>query len=147
MRKEGFKLIGKALIRRIKDGKILDEEIVHNLVVNTGKERVAKLLGGVSTQEFTSLAVGEGVTGALATDTELESEVAEASATVAYEADYMTTFEKTFTFGTAEEYDITEAGIFDGVGSGKVMFDRFTFSAKSVDVDTALYVKVTITVA
>jgi len=148
--KEGLFIKGEALIQRVRDGKIIDSEHIKNLVVNTGKERVAKLIGGISSTTFDSIGIGTGTTAPSASDTSLETEakrLACDSGSPAYEADYKVTFEKTFTFGSAESYAITEAGVFDGVGSGATMLDRLTFTAKNVDSDTDLYVKITITVS
>ena len=81
----------------------------------------------------------------------LETEVSRAQADNSggsYEANYKCIFEKTFTFGSGESYSITEAGVFDGATeTGSTMLDRFTFTSKSVDSDTDLYIKVTITVS
>lgn len=148
---EGLKLIGTAVIeRRAKDGTVIDSEMVKNLIVNTGKEIVAKLIGELESGlgGFSAVALGTGTTGAVAGDTSLETEVARASATKAYEANYKATFEHTFDFGSGESYSITEAGIFDSaIESGSTMLDRFVFTAKEVDVDTDLYIKITITVS
>lgn len=151
--KEGIKLIGKAIIElRKKDGVVIEREEVNNLIVNTGKEKVAKLLGGVETgiAGFTHIGIGLGETGdsVSASDTTLVSETTREEAVRSYEADYKCVFEKTFSFGTGEAYEIIEAGLFDsGTVTGSIMLDRFSFSAKSVDDDTDLYVKITITVA
>jgi len=146
--KEGLKFKGSAIIeRRTKDGKILDREEVNNLVVNTGKQAIAE---GTALTAFNYIGLGTDATGALATDTELGTQVKREvcqSGSPAYETDYKTTFEKTFTFGSGESYAIVEAGLFDTSGSGAIMFDRLTFTAKNVDADTDLYVKITITVA
>jgi len=152
---DGFKLVGTVVIeRRRKDGTVIEREEVKNTVVNSGLERVAKLMNkgaaGVLTP-FGYIGIGTGTTGALATDTTLETEVTREEADNsggAYEADYKSIWEKTFTFGSGESYAITEAGILDSaVVLGSTMFDRFTFSAKNVDADTDLYVKVTVTLS
>ena len=142
-------LKGTAIIeRRRKDGTVIDREEVKNLVVNTGKERVAKLINGDSSTYFRAIGIGEGTTAPSASDTTLESEATRALATASYESGYKAVFEKTFTFGSGVSYAITEAGMFDSATvSGSVMLDRFTFTAKNVDADTDLYVKITITVS
>lgn len=146
--KEGLKLRGEVLIeRRAKDGKVLDREVIKNLIVNSGKQAIAQ---GTGLTAFSYIGIGTDNTGALATDTELGTQVARESCqsgSPAYEADYKATFEKTFTFGSGESYSIVEAGLFDASGSGGTMFDRLTFTAKSVDADTDLYVKITVTVS
>jgi len=150
--KDGIKLTGDVIIeRRRKDGSVIDREEIKNLIVNSGKERVAKLIAegvGTGLTGFSYIAIGTGVTGVLVTDTSLETEVERESATVGYEASYKATFEKTFVFGTGDSYAITEAGVGDSASStGDTLLDRFVFTAKNVDIDTDLYVKITITVA
>jgi hypothetical protein len=132
---------------RKKDGTVIDKWEKDNLVVSSGKERVAKLLNNISSTYFNAIAVGTGITNPVIGDTALEVEVKRLSATLAYEASNKATFEKTFTWTSAEAYNITEAGIFDDESAGGTMLDRFVFSAKAVDWDTDLYVKITITVA
>jgi hypothetical protein len=127
-------------------GKILEIETVENLIVNTGLERVAKLLNGVSSTYFRAIGVGTGTTGALVGNTALETEVTRATATLSYEASYKAKFEYTFTFGGS--YAITEAGIFDSATvSGSVMLNRTTFTAKNVSTVIDLVVTVTVTAA
>ncbi len=148
--KEKIKIIGEwevALVSK-KTGKILSYDKGHNTIVNTGKEELAKLLNGISSTYFRAIAIGEGSTSPTAGDTALETEVKRSLATLSYVSDYKARFTKTFTFGSGETYDITEAGVFDSdTESGSVMFDRFTFSAKSVDSDVDLKVTVTITIS
>ena len=155
MGNESLKLRGDVIIeRRKKDGTVIDREELKNLIVNAGKERVAKLLTkGEASDAFGYIAIGLSETGdsVAVGDTALVSEVTRAEADDSggsYEADYKCVFEKTFAFGTGEEYEIAEAGVFDSLTeTGSTMFDRFVFSSKSVDEDTDLYVKVTVTVA
>jgi len=146
--KEGLKLRGDVIIEsRRKDGTVVAREELKNLVVNVGKERVAKLINGLSSTGFDVIGIGTGTTSPSASDTDLETEVSKASASVSYESGYKAVFEKTFTFGSGVSHNITEAGVFDAIGSGGTMLDRFTFTAKAVDADTDIYVKVTITVS
>lgn len=149
--KDFLKLTGTVVIeRRKKNGKVIDRENMKNLIVNVGKEHVAKLIGGLVSgiSEFQSIAIGTGTTGVSASDTSLETEITRALATKAYEADYKATFEYTFSFGSGVTHNITEAGLFDSnTESGSTMLDRFTFTAKEVDADTDLYIKITITVS
>lgn len=147
---DGMKLKGRATIERrdSKTGKIIDQEIVDNLIVNDGLERTARLLGGLSTNYFDYIAIGEGTTAATINDTSLETEVTRALASITYVADNKVQFEKTFTFGSGETYDITEAGISDSATeSGSILLDRFVFTAKSVSVGIDLLVRITITVS
>jgi len=152
--KKGLVLKTNVVIeRRTKDGKVLDREEVHNDIVTTGKSRVRDLIGegiGTGLTGFNSIAIGTGETGdtVVVGDTTLKAEVERALASVSAESTDKVIFEKTFTFETADEYAITEAGVFDSATvTGSTMLDRFVFGAKNVDVDTDLYVKITITVA
>lgn len=127
-------------------GEVLQNETIKNTIVNTGLERIAKLLNGVSTTSFDVLAIGTGTTSVTNSDASLESEVTRAAATTTYEADYKAVFEKTFTFASGESYAITEAGAFDSLTvSGSTMWNRTTFSAKNVDSNVDLIVKLTVT--
>ena len=129
-------------------GKILQEEDKCNLIVNDGLERVAKLLNGVSSTYFRAIAIGTGTTGAINSDTSLETEYTRALAILSYEADYKAKFSKTFEFGSGVAEDITEAGLFDSATvSGSIMLARTTFSAKSVSADVDLIITATITVS
>ncbi|GAG89356.1 unnamed protein product, partial [marine sediment metagenome] len=47
-----LKMIDKAT------GKVLSTEIVENTIVNTGKERIAKLLNGESALDFDTIGIG-----------------------------------------------------------------------------------------
>ena len=147
----GFKIKGTGIfVLKEKDGKILKKIEISNTVVNSGLERIAKLLNGVSSTNFSYIGIGEGTTAVTNSDTALETEVEreQADSGGTYEADYKAIFEKTFTFSSGDSYAITEAGIFDQASaSGSTMLDRFTFSALNVGASTDLYVKITVTVA
>ena len=150
--KDSITLRGDVVLElRKKDGEVIERLEKKNLIVNTGKERVANLIGegiGTGLTGFSYIAIGTGTTAPAVGNTALETEAERELATISYEADYKCVFEKTFDFGTGSSYAITEAGVFDGATpTGSVMLDRFTFTAKNVDVDTDLYVKITITVA
>lgn len=149
MRAGTFKLLENWKIETVdkKTGKVLETEEFCNTLVNTGLERVAKLLNNVNGTYFRALACGTGTTGATATDTDLETEIERSvSATLSYEADYKAKFQYQFSFSGS--YNITEAGIFDSeTASGSVMLARTTFSAKAVTTEIDLIVTATITVA
>jgi len=144
---ESFKLIGSAYFELRQNGKVIDKWEVNNIIVNDGKERVAKLIGALSSTGFQYIGIGEGATGATVNDSELETEQKRTLATIAYEASNKVIFEKTFSFASGESFAITEAGLFDSLtASGSIMLDRLVFSAKNVDSEIDLYVKITITV-
>ena len=145
---ESLKLKGHGYFeRRKKDGSKIDSWETDNLIVTTGKVQVAKLLNGVDATYFDTIAIGEGESGdeVVVGDTALVAEVTRALADLSYEATAKAVFEKTFSFISAEAYAITEAGVLNSQSAGGDMLDRFVFSAKNVDADTDLYVKITIT--
>lgn len=145
---------GYAELRR-KDGSVIEgsqEVVKQKMIMNVGKELVAKLLGDVgSPNHLGYIAIGIGVTAEDPAQTGLISEVKrEACSPVpSYLAPYKCVFERTFTFGSAESYAIIEASVEDSSGStGSIILDRFKLaSVKNVDVDTDIYIKITITVA
>lgn len=130
-------------------GKIKERTVVHNTIVNSGLERIAKLINGVSSSYFLAIAIGTDNTAVQNTDTELGTEVARATATtLTYESDYKAKFSKKFTFSSGESYTIREIGVFDSAtASGSTMLNRALDAGKSVDSDTDLTVNVTITVS
>ena len=149
-RKKSLKLITNILIRTIDcaTGKIKETEEIHNAIVNSGLERMARRIISNANDFFDYIGIGTGVTGVQATDTTLETEVTREQATVTYEANYKAKLEKIFTFSSGEAYDITEVGVLDDVTvSGSDLLNRATFTPKSVDSDTDLEIIVTITVA
>lgn len=124
---------------------IIDSEEFCNLIVNDGLARVALLINGNSSTYYRALAVGTGTTGAANGDTELETEVTRAIASLT-NGTYTAVFTYTFTFGG--DYAITEAGIFDSATvSGSTMLARTTFTAKNVSTIVGLKTTATITVS
>jgi hypothetical protein len=150
--KELFKLTGRILVEtRKKDGTVIAREEKKNLIVTSGKNKVADLIGVISTgvQGFTHMAIGESITGDVVdvADVALETEVKRVAPTIS-QLNNQVIFEHTFSFDTGEAFGIKEAGIFDSITPiGSIMLNRVIFSEKNVDVDTDLYVKFTITVS
>lgn len=140
--KEKFNCIGKWRFSEVNKltGEILHTSEWYNTVVNTGKERVAKLLNGISSSYFNSIAIGVGTTPVTASDIELDSELTREEAVLSYESGYQAKFTYTFSFGG--DYDITEAALFDSdVVSGSTMFNRVVFSARHVSTTIDLVVE------
>lgn len=143
-RKEGLGVKGIWEISTfdVKTGRIKEKEVKENMIVNTGLERLAKLLNGISTVYFDYIAIGSGNTDPAETDTALESELSRLQADTSYESDYKSVLEKTFLFTSAQV--IREAGCFS---SDDIMLNRVTFSDKNVDENTGLHIKFWITVS
>jgi len=129
-------------------GEVKDRSEIKNLIVNTGLERMAKLMNGISSTYFNCIAIGTDDTPVNGADTELGAEVDREVATLTYEGSYQAKFAKVFTFGSGIEYTIKEVGIFDNItASGSIMFNRALDTGKIVDADTSLTINVTITCA
>ena len=136
------------ITKDIVTGEIKDRSELKNLIVNTGLERMAKLMNGISSTSFNCIAIGTGDTAVVVTDTELDVEVDRAVATLTYEGSYQAKFAKVFTFASGVSYTIKEVGVFDNItASGSVMFNRALDTGKIVDTDTSLTINVTITCA
>lgn len=129
-------------------GKVISETKVHNTIVNSGLERIARLLGNVgSPSAFSHIALGTDDTTVTNSDTALGVEVEREAATVSYEADYKCKFEKVFSVGSGTSYSIKEVGIFDGASvSGSTMWARLNTN-NTLDSDTNLSVTITYTMA
>jgi len=112
-------------------------------LANTGLVRAAKLLGGVdSFTPFSKLAVGTGTGAESATDTALGTEVAEAAATVTYEATNKCVWTATIT-GFASSYSLSEVAV---LSADEVMLLRHLWSvARGVDTGDSVTVTVKVT--
>ncbi len=129
--KETVGLKGTLHIVAKRNGKIIDERLIQNLIVSVGKAEMAQLIGsGLGGTVFSHIAYGTGVGAAAAGDTALGTEVDRASATVTNTTTSVTNdtakFSHTFTVGGT--YAITEAGIFNDATVGDLLA-RQVFSA------------------
>ncbi len=97
--------------QRNKDGILVKEIRQKNILLNTGKERIAKLIGGLSTDGFYTIAIGVGTSteGPRETDVELFSLYKSGGATRSYVADFKCQFYYQFSF--SDDVTITECGI------------------------------------
>lgn len=131
--KEGIRLIGKLIIQVFRKGKLVEQVVKNNLIVDVGIAQIAGLINGVVTTPFTYVAVGSGTTAPTSADTALENELLRGLATTS-----RTTTTKTndtarweITWTAESDMTITEAGIFDASTNGN-MLARQTFTAVSV---------------
>ena len=100
------------LIVRDSKGEIKKRDFVENLIVNAGKELVAKRLVGDTLSAISKIKIGTGTNAPSATDTDLQTSYATQTATVEYESDYKAKASATFSF--TETVAIREAGLFNG---------------------------------
>ena len=67
-------LRGEFALRVFKRGKLIYAYADHNLIVNSGRERLAELAAGLSSKFITQLGVGTGVSTEAEDDTQLENQ-------------------------------------------------------------------------
>lgn len=132
----------------VNTNEVLEDRTIENIIVNNGKERMAKLINGVSSTYIRAIAVGTDATVAAAAQTALLAEVARStSASLTYEADYKAKFYYEFTFGSPAT--LAEAGLFDSeTVSGSTMLNRVVLSPTlSVSATVKAQITVTVTVS
>ena len=130
-----------------KTGKVIKRVEVHNTIVNDGLERIAKLLGKLSSTGFEYIALGTDNTAVQNDDSALGAEVERELATVTYVADYKCRFTKVFSVGSGVSHSVKEVGIFDSATeTGSTMWARLNCD-NTLDYDTDLSVIITYTMA
>jgi hypothetical protein len=131
------------------DTGIVKKEVkVHNIVVNTGLDRVANLIGGLSGAHFEHLGIGTGATSEVSGNTTLETEYTRENVVPTDEGVGIIKYDNTFTVASGVSESITEAGLFDQlIVGGSTMLNRTTFTAFTLDSDNPLRVIATITVS
>lgn len=102
------------------NGKLLFEETDHNLIVTTGREKLARLIGGGYGGRITHVGVGSGSAAAIDTDTGLTDAVLVPVQSTSY-AGTKARFDFVIGNGDANGLLIRELGLFFGDG---VMFSR-----------------------
>ncbi len=157
--KEDLKLRGIITLTKIKDGKILEETTIQNTITNIGKADVAGLIGdegGVSPYKW--LAVGEGSTAAVATNTTLENEITTpsgleraagtASRVLTNVANDTLQLVRTFVNNDPAAVTIQEAGIFNTATADTAnVLGRQTFGGKTLEQDVELMITYRVVVA
>lgn len=134
------------IVQRDAQGKIIDEEWVHNLIPTVGLAHVAELLeDATAVTEMGWMAVGSGTTAPAAGDTALETELGRVSLTSRTRAANVTTYAATFGPGVGTGA-LTEAGILNASSSGTLLA-RVTYSVKNKDAAETISFDWTVTVA
>ena len=123
----------------IRGGRVVSRETVQNLVLNVGKEAIAKLVAGLHSNPISYIQIGQGDNAPAVTDTHLYAFYSEGLAAASYAEGYKAVFSHTFQF--SENATICEAGLADGVVAGSPkMFTRQTFSGRDVIPDDLLQI-------
>jgi hypothetical protein len=130
-------------IEHMRDGKCIDREEVHNLVVSAGLEYIkSHLHNSNSPAVMDYVAIGEDNTAAAAGNTALGDESMREQGTYASGATGVCTVTNSFTIDAT--YGIEESGLFNAASSG-TMIARVTFSTKNVVLNDVLVVTWTCT--
>jgi hypothetical protein len=140
---ENLKVTGKVNIQVINSGKVIHSTDIDNLVVSTGRNWIASLIGG-ATGSMTHMATGTGTTTEVLADTTLETEVARVTTADSYSSN-TASFTSTFNAGVTTGA-ITEAGIFDASSAGD-MLCRTTFAVVNISSSDSMSITWTITVS
>jgi hypothetical protein len=135
MSKEKITLKGIVTITHLdEDKKVKSIERYENLIVNIGRETIAKLFNGLVSDAFKYLAVGSSSTAESNTQTALISEITSPNGMARGLADcsynnYTAILEKIFTNDGESNITVREAGIFNASSDGQ-MFSRKVMTDK-----------------
>lgn len=126
--------MGVMTARVIRDGKVIEERTVRNLMTNAGfAERAGLLIATDSPTAFSYIAIGIGTTAANAADTTLETESMRGQGALSR----VTTTQTNDTAQIVEEFAIvstlaiTESGVLNAASVGDLL-NRATFTAINV---------------
>lgn len=133
--KEAIGIKGKLTVQLIRDGKIIDERKVTNVIATTGKGLVATLVAGSGTA-FSHMAIGTDSTAEDASDTSLVTEAGRVTLTSKDVSANTVQYIGDFPAGTGTG-SIVEAGIFNASSAG-TMLNRTTFSTVNKTASDAL---------
>jgi hypothetical protein len=145
---DSIKINGKVRIKIKRANGNVEITTIDNLVIKAGRDHIADQLVGQLQGPMSYMAVGEGTTTQIPTDTALESEISRHAFTTktqgagadAHKVEYIGDW------GAGEAQGaITEAGIFNAV-SGGVMLCRTTFPVKNIEAGDALAIQWTLTI-
>lgn len=126
-------------------GNVKEERVFPNLVVTTGHNFIASRMVGTASAVMSHMAVGTGATGALVTDTTLQTELTRIALTSGTSSGNVATYVTTFGAGEGTGA-LTEAGIFNA-SSGGTMLARTTFATINKGASDTLQISWSITVS
>jgi len=129
-----------------KSGKLIQEETIHNLVVNAGLAHIADQLSSSPGQSAMShMAIGTGATAAAAGDTTLVTELDRNALTSRTDSGAVVTYVGTWAAGDGTGA-ITEAGILNAASAGTLLA-RAVFAVINKGASDSLVITWTLTVA
>jgi len=128
-----------------KDGEIIEDRVIPNLITTVGLNFIASRIDGTGTNVMSHMAVGTGSTAAVVGDTTLGTE----SARVAHDSSTASTntevYVTTFPAGTGTGA-ITEAGVLNAASTGTLLC-RAVFSVINKGASDSMIITWTITVS
>lgn len=149
MLNETLKITGAVSLKLLdKEGNVIDERSIPNLVVNAGKTFIAASMLKTTTNSpvaMTHMAVGTSGTAPAAGDTALGGEAGRVVLASATSSSNVVTYTATFPAGTGTGA-LVEAGIFNASSSG-TMLCRTTFPVVNKGAADAMSITWTITVS
>ena len=149
MLNETLKITGEVSIKLLdKDGNVIDNRSIPNLVVNVGKTFIAASMLKTTTNTptaMTHMAVGTTSTAPAGGDTALGGEAGRVALASATSSSNVVTYTATFPAGTGTGA-LVEAGIFNASSAG-TMLCRTTFSVVNKGAADAMSITWTITVS
>jgi len=138
-------LKGKLLVQKFdKNGTLVEDRFVDNLVVNAGKAFIASRMSGTSSAVMSHMAVGTGSTAAAGGDTALGTEVGRVALTSTTPSTNTVTYVASFGAGTGTGA-LEEAGIFNDGTTGTLLC-RTVFPVVNKGADDTIAVTWVVTV-
>lgn len=139
------KLTGSAVVKLIRDGKVIKQSTHKNLVVTAGLQHVAGLLAGEAPTAMSHMAVGSGAAAPALGDTALTAELARVALDSNLRTGASVAYVATFPAGTGTG-TVEEAGLFNAAAAGS-MLARFLTGTYTKGASDALEITWTLTVA
>ncbi len=140
---DSIKVTGVYDFKHIRDGVVIDEWTVNNLVTSAGKALLASLAGDASAVPFTYLALGTSNTAPAIGQTTLIAEItdtglARAAATVSRVTTTVTndTLQLVYTWTASGTKTVEEVGVFNAASSGTMLSRALTTTRNFVANDT-----------
>jgi len=108
-----MKIKGEVHYKVFENGKLVQEETLKNLVVDGGKDAIAKLIGNLNASKFVDqIGFGEGTSTPAGADSSLTNHFIKAVSSVTTPAINKVTFHWSLTTGEGNGMNITEFGLF-----------------------------------
>lgn len=142
---EGLKATGEVFIDIIRDGQVVEQRHIPNLVVTTGKNFIASRMTGTSQSVMSHMAIGSDSTAVVAGNTALGTELGRVSLGSSTASGSTITYTATFPGGTGTG-NVVEAAILNASSNG-TMLCRTVFPVVSKQVADTIAVTWVVTIS